>query len=328
MRDTIQRAEQLLARRELAAAERAFLEADVDADRASAGLWMTHMLAGNFEAAWRESDAIRRRGAPDPHRFWTGEDVRGRRVMLRCLHGLGDAVQFLRYAPLLRQRAASLTVQVPPALLDLAPCFDGVDEVITWEEREPAWDLQVEITELPYLFRTRMEDLPIASRYLHVPSGREAAAELQVGVVWASGDWNPARSVPFDLLRGLLETPGCVFWNLQAGAARAQWQTLGGAVDGRSDDLSTTSVLELARLMSRMDLVLTPDSLPAHVAGALGVPAWVMLERAADWRWMVERADSPWYPSLRLFRQPGDGDWKSVVDGVAQELARAARANA
>ncbi len=317
----IEHAEELLARRELAGAERLFRESDADPDRAGAGLWMVHMLAGDFEAAWRESDAIRARGAADPHRFWNGADVRGKRVMLRCLHGLGDAVQFLRYVPRLQETAAALTLQVPPELLDLAPCFAGVGEVITWEQPEPAWDLQVEVVELPYLFRTRVEDLPVARRYLRVPArAREATDRLQVGMVWASGEWNPKRSVPFDLLRPVLETDGCLFWNLQGGTQRSRWRELGDRAQLRSDERSTATVLELARFIRGMDLVLTPDGLPAHVAGALGVPAWVMLERAADWRWMVERVDSPWYPSLRLFRQQADGDWEGVVDRVRREL--------
>ena len=323
---TLELAERLLAQRKLNAAARAFAAAaGDDPDRTSAGLWTTHMLDGNFEAAWRESDAIRRRGAPDRHRFWTGEDLRGKRVIVRCLHGLGDAVQFLRYAPKLRELAACLMVEVPPALLDLAPYFDGVGEVVTWGEQRPAappeWDVQVEVVELPYLFRTQLAELPVTTRYLRVPAPlRDVGEPLRVGVVWASGDWNPARSVPFGLLREVLDTPSCVFWNLQGGAAREQWRSLGDRANLRSDDVSATTVLELAKFTSRMDLVLTPDSLPAHVAGALGVPAWVMLERTADWRWMVDRTDSPWYPSLRLFRQQTAGDWQSVVDAVELEL--------
>ena len=122
---------------------------------------MAHMLAGNFAAAWRESDAIRQRGAPDPHRYWTGDDLRGQRVILRCLHGYGDAVQFLRYVPRLRALASHLVVEVPPAMMEIASCFDGVDDVITWGAGAPAvppeWNAQVEVMELPYLFRTELQ---------------------------------------------------------------------------------------------------------------------------------------------------------------------------
>ena len=118
---------------------------------------------------------IRLRGAPDPHRFWLGQDIRDRRVILRCLHGYGDAVQFLRYAPRLRELAAHLVVEVPPALVEIASCFDGVHDVISWEGQAKgnrAWDVQVEIMELPYLFRTEACELPLAERYLRLPEAR------------------------------------------------------------------------------------------------------------------------------------------------------------
>jgi hypothetical protein len=327
-------AEEMLRRRELARAERAFELAEwcgADKDRCAAGRWLLAMLRGDLEAAWCESDAIRRRGAPDPNRFWMGEDFSDKRVIVRCLHGLGDAVQFLRYAPMLRERAAKLIVEVPPTLLELAPCFDGVDEVITWGEQArrvlPQWDVQMEIVELPYVFRTHLRDLPIATEYLRLPARMEnvvpratSAESLRVGVVWTAGGWNPARSVPVELLRPVVEVEGCEFWNLQGGPARAEWDLL-----GRSERLHdayelSDTVLRLAALISNLDIVITPDTLAAHVAGALGTPAWVMLEHAADWRWMHGREDSPWYPSLRLFRQPKDGDWCSVVDEVRAAL--------
>jgi hypothetical protein len=328
-------AEELLRRRELARAERAFDLAEWcggDKDRCGSGRWLLAMLRGDFEAAWRESDAIRRRGAPDPNRFWMGEDITGKRVILRCLHGLGDAVQFLRYAPMLRQGAAKLIVETPPALVELAPYFDGVDEVITWGESapraKPSWDVQMEILELPYVFRTQLRDLPIATEYLRLPrpvvesvAPRPTCADsLHVGLVWACGEWNPARSVPIELLRSVVDVDGCEFWNLQGGACRSDWELL-GASDRLHDayELSNT-VLRLAALISHLDVVITPDTLAAHLAGALGVPAFVMLEHAADWRWMQRREDSPWYSSLRLFQQPKDGDWSGAVELVKRAL--------
>ncbi|HKO17371.1 MAG TPA: hypothetical protein VJU82_00640, partial [Acidobacteriaceae bacterium] len=117
-------------------------------DRCSAGRWLAAMLRGDFPAAWVESDAIRSRGAPDLNRFWQGEDIRGKRVIVRCLHGFGDAVQFLRFAPMLRALVSKLIVEVPPAMSEIARCFQGVDSVITWGEQAPAvppqWDVQVE----------------------------------------------------------------------------------------------------------------------------------------------------------------------------------------
>lgn len=172
----LQPAETLLAKRDVYLATTAFHRAEaegVDSDRCAGGRWMAHMLAGDFTAAWRESDAIRTRGAPDPHRLWAGEALRGRRVVLRCLHGFGDAVQFLRYVPQVRALASHLILEVPPAMVDIARYFNGVQDVITWGAAAPAvpphWDVQIEVMELPYIFRAELKDLPIAERYLSLP---------------------------------------------------------------------------------------------------------------------------------------------------------------
>jgi hypothetical protein len=301
-------------------------------DDCAAGRWQTYMLLGEFEAAWLESDAIRRRGLQDSHCFWRGEELTGKRVILRCLHGLGDAVQFLRYAPALRARASRLIIEVPPDLLELAPAFDGVEEVISWAEHAPAaapeWDVQVEINELPYLFRTRVVDLPVAREYLHLPQMFRSSAKLLpsdpsslcVGVVWASGSWNPGRSVPFDLFLPVLNTYGCEFWNLQGGEARNAWFTLEQSSRLHPAPECERSLTRMATLISQLDLVITCDTLAAHLAGALGIESWVMLEHAADWRWQHGRSDSPWYPSLRLFRQPRPGDWRTLIENLCVYL--------
>jgi len=196
----LQRAELLLESRNLAHAVAAFDHAELlgaSADRCSAGRWLAAMLRGDFPAAWSESDAIRQRGAPDPNRFWQGEDICGKRVMLRCLHGFGDAVQFLRYAPQLRLLASKLTVQLPPAMLEIAPYFEGVREVITWGQ-DPKWDVQMEIIELPYVFRTRLEDLPIATNLPELP----AVIVDKFEVVIANSDAEPAELTGCFLIAG------------------------------------------------------------------------------------------------------------------------------
>jgi hypothetical protein len=337
--EALEYAERLLESRKLAHAVPALNYAErcgADPDQCSSGRWLASMLRGDFSAAWTECDAIRARGAPDPNRFWQGEDIRGKRVILRCLHGFGDAVQFLRYAPMLRNLVSKLIVEVPPAMLELAPYFDGIGEVITWGEQAPLtppqWDVQIEIVELPYLFRTRIEDLPIATKYLHVPQHvlHEVAPRpnspdaLRIGLVWASGEWNPERSVPVHLLRTLVHASGCEFWNLQGGSPREQWSQLGSNFALHDAYSSSDTILKLAGLIAQLDLVITPDTLAAHLAGALNTPAWVMLERASDWRWMDARTDCPWYPSLHLFRQPSAGDWQGLVRHLQSMLVAVA----
>jgi hypothetical protein len=300
-------------------------------DRCAAGRWVAHMLAGDLGSAWLESDAIRRRGA-DPDCMWDGKPLDGRRLIVRCLHGFGDAVQFLRYAPLLRGMAAQVTFEVPPALLELATCFKGVQHAVTWGRLAPAqpvlWDGQLEIMELPYIFRTERHHLPIAERYLHLPPshrdtiGRTMGSSCtpRIGVVWAAGDWNVSRSIPFRLFRQLLTEADCEFWSLQGGSAQFDWDAMPLSPSLHDSACLGSGLMTLACVISQLDLVITVDTLAAHLAGAMGIPAWVLLQHAADWRWMAARDTSPWYPSIRLFRQPSPGNWRALIEQVREEL--------
>ncbi|MBS1815940.1 MAG: ADP-heptose--LPS heptosyltransferase [Acidobacteria bacterium] len=324
-------AEVLLEDRQIVEAEVAFYRAEesgADPDRCAGGRWMTAMLRGDFSAAWYESDQIRKRGTPDEHRFWQGEDIVGKRVIVRCLHGFGDAVQFLRYAPRLQAVASSLIVEVNPRMMELARCIYGVNEVITWDDAAPSsppeWDVQVEVMELPYLFRTKIEQLPLETNYIRIPNAiaKRVTGILgkrkkpRVGMVWSCGEWNLSRSVPFEYLRAILEESGCEFWNLQGGEVRSQ--AYGALCD--APDICDGDLLCLAGVVSQLDLLITVDTLAPHLAGAMDIPAWVMVQHAADWRWMMSRNDSPWYPSLRLFRQPKQGDWEPVITDVQRAL--------
>ncbi len=328
----LQRAEALLTERKLTDAAEAFHRAQAigaSHDRCDAGRWMLAMFSGDFDSAWSISDALRARNAPDPHRFWNGQDIRDARLIVRCLHGLGDTVQMLRYAALLKAQAASVVFEVPPRLLDLATCFQGVQEAVTWGERAPyrlpSWEVQLEVMELPYLFRTTPKDLPVATRYLNLPEKevRETAEamgtsdSLRIGLVWAAGEWNPERSIPLAALNPLLQMEGLEFWNLQGGPAAAE---AGPTSMRNAGELCGDGLLALAATIANLDLVITVDTLAAHLAGALGTPAWVLLQQAADWRWMHARDDSPWYPQTRLFRQCRQSEWKPVVDAVLLAL--------
>lgn len=326
----LSRAGELLAARRLPAALHAFACAQqhgADMGQCAAGRWLAHALSGDYGAAWQESADIRARSLGDANCLWRGEDITGKRVIVRCLHGFGDAVQFFRYAPKLNARAARVVWELPPALVEIARRFRGVERVLPWESCHPwarEWDVQLEIIELPCIFETQLDALPIAEKYLQLP--REAISRVRgrmgvktaprVGLVWAAGEWNPSRSIAFHALRRLLQTNGCEFWSLQGGAARQA----ANCDRMRDSTVCGDGLLPLAALIAQLDLVITVDTLAAHLAGALGVPAWVMLQHAADWRWMTERADSPWYPSLRLFRQRQPGDWASVLRNVEESL--------
>ena len=325
----------LLQQRELGPATEAYdhaAQAGADADRCAAGRWTLAMLQGDFEAAWQQSDAIRQRNRPDPHRFWNGEAIDGCQLMVRCLHGLGDSVQMLRYLPQLQERCKSVVVEMPPRLLPLASCFAGLTHVITWGEgapaNPPAWNVQVEVMELPYLFRTTVQELPLTRNYLSPPSAlclqtalrMEAARLPKVGVVWAASEWDATRCLPMECLARLLAVQGVGFWNLQGGKQHALGSQ-SAAVAAIQDAAAFGDGLPLlSSVIANLDLVITVDTLVAHLSGAMGKPAWVLLQAQADWRWMHLRTDSPWYPTLRLWRQPVQDDWDALTTEVCTAL--------
>ncbi len=301
-----------------------------DADRCAGGRWYCWMLKGDFAQAWQESDAIRRRDAPDPHRFWNGEDLQDRRVILRSLHGYGDAIQMLRYLPMLRQRAKHVVLEVPPQMYDLARCFSGVDTVIVWGEPS-SWDLQIEVMELPYIFRSELHTIPRQIPYLTLPPGAQiqnnADHGLNAGILWIGGEWEPSRSIPFALLHPLLNRKEIRFWSLQRPEDNLEWNDFW--LSRNALPLACgNGLLSLAAAIQQMDLVISIDSMAAHLAGALGKPVWTFLPRYADWRWMMHRSDSPWYPTMRLFRQTQQGKWDDVVTAVSAQLSASAARSA
>ncbi|MBX6363378.1 MAG: ADP-heptose--LPS heptosyltransferase [Gemmatimonadetes bacterium] len=287
---------------------------------------MRHMRRGDFGAAWAVSDAVlrARAGLSSTHLprheqwIWDGTPLAGRRVLIRCYHGLGDTLQFVRYAPLVKTVASEVTLWAPPALLPLLRTAAGVDRLLPLHDGAPDvdYDVDVELLELPHIFRTTLETLPADIPYLHVPPAPRPSGDApRVGLVWRAGDWDARRSLPTELAATLADVPGIELHVLQRGPARDEWPAAAGVLSG-SDD-----ILELGALMRTLDLVVSVDSMPAHLAGALGVPVWTLLHAQADWRWMEDRADSPWYPTMRLFRQQRPGRWEPAVRRVADELA-------
>jgi hypothetical protein len=286
--------------------------------------WMRAMRAGDWEAAWRQSDRL------PAHLVWNGTPFDGRRVRVRCLHGLGDTLMFMRFVPLIAARASHVDFLVQPVLLDLLRGLPGLGEVSNaWTDDPPPCDVEIEVMELAYALRCRIDTVPapyphLASRArarpLPVPTAAIADdARTRVAVLWSVSDWGARRSVPLRALEPLLSVPGVAFYSLQQGRA---------ALDPDIERLGLTAlshrteaIADAAAAMLAMDLVITPDAMPAHLAATLGLPTWVMLEHEPDWRWMQSRDDSPWYPTMRLFRQRTSGDWHSVATEIASQLA-------
>jgi hypothetical protein len=236
-------------------------------------------------------------------------------VLVRCYHGLGDTLQFARYLPCLRELARSVTVWAQPALLPLLryqpwditylPLHDGAPAV--------AFDVDVEIMELPYLFRSTLETIPSAVPYLNVPDQpRQPPARPSVGLVWRAGDWDGRRSIPFELLVPLFERAD-IDWSALLP------RTLPHEHHPHVRQCGTEEVMATAQRMRSLDLVITVDTMAAHLAGAIGCRVWTLLPEPADWRWLVGRDDSPWYPTMRLFRAT-EGTWPPVLRRVQAAL--------
>ena len=291
------------------------------------------MLLGDYEAAWAASDEIDARAgsAASGQRFWDGAPLTGKRVMLRSLHGFGDALQFIRFAPLLRAQARSLCVEANPEIVPLLRACRGVEQVIGWGPlapvEPPAWDSQVEIMELPRIVRATPDALP-APPYLDTAKLKPNAETLrivaamrerrsqsrpQIGFAWRSSNWNPLRSVPLASLAASVFTPlVCNFYSLQQNGEPEL--AAFPALHNIEADFEN-----LALRMAHLDAVLTVDGVLAHLAGALNFPVLLLLPHAADWRWGL-RETTPWYPRTRLFRQPSPGDWAPALAEAASAL--------
>ncbi|HEY3659925.1 MAG TPA: hypothetical protein VGK91_01720 [Candidatus Udaeobacter sp.] len=291
-------------------------------------LWRQHMRRSDFEAAWRISDRALHnrdrfaRSTRDEKPTWRGEPLDGKRVLVHCCYGLGDTLQFVRYVPLLRRVARHVTLHAQASLARVLEHVEGIDSLVTRYNDVPpeTYDVAIELSELPHVFRTSIHTIPARIPYICVvPRSFPVTANMKVGLVWRGSDWDPRRSVPLRLFARFQGIAGLTLHIVQRGGALME-RPIGFGINSGDDDL-----YEAARTIAALDLMVTIDSMPAHLAGAMGVPTWVLLHSRCDWRWMENRTDSPWYPAMRLFRQKDPGDWPPLIAHVKQELERAAR---
>lgn len=287
-----------------------------------------------------EEDVLSRAFASMHHRAaqlvgtprWHGEDARGSSLLVWTDQGLGDSVMMLRYLPLLRARGVGrLAVYCEEPLVRLVRSFAAVDEIIPAGEPPPAgrFDLHCPIMSLPLAFGTRLDSIPGAVSYLDVPKAgaSERLSGLQrprVGLYWAGSRANPrdhVRSIPLECFAPLVEIPGLTFVSLQKGDEAAQLSaTAWPIVDPMAE---CRDLLDTAALINELDLVIGVDSVVAHLAGALGKPMWLFNRFESEWRWLFEGEHAPWYPTVRVLRQPRRGDWESVIARAANDLRTA-----
>ena len=262
---------------------------------------------------------------------WAGQDLRGRTILLRTEQGIGDVIQFIRYAPHVKALGATVLLQVRPGVGDLARCFPGIDRILKADEPYPEFDFYAHLMSLPRIFGTELASVPAAIPYLHAEPARRArwadrlgaASAFRVGLFWA-GDANHLRdryrSVALSALAPLAEVEGVQFYALQVGDAALQ--SANPPAGMRMADLGSEleDFADTAAVIDQMDLVISVDTSVAHLAGALGKPVWMLVGLPAEWRWMTEREDTPWYPTMRLFRQRRHGDWSEVITRVRDAL--------
>jgi hypothetical protein len=298
------------------------------------------MRPGWIEYEWRNRLEMAKGRLPGIRApVWNGMRMPAGRILLIADQGFGDAMQFVRYVPMVRRYCDEVLLACSRELISLFQRVDGVGRCFQRWQDVPGFSAWCLLSSLPFVFGTEMDTIPGPIPYLSAEEGRVAlwrdrlagallADGLRVGIVWAGRPTHPndrRRSIPLDALLPLADMEGVRLVSLQTPVPEADKARV--AAHPRLLDLSAdlTEFAETAAIMRNLDLVVTIDSAVAHLAGSLGLPVWVMMPRPADWRWMLERTDTPWYPSMRLFRQPRPGAWDEVFTAiraaVVEELA-------
>ncbi|MBT4018186.1 MAG: tetratricopeptide repeat protein [Alphaproteobacteria bacterium] len=287
---------------------------------------------GEFEAGWAEhewrlkfsslADIFPEHSQP----YWDGSDLAGKTIFLHGEQGWGDTIQCARFIYQVSQLAGRVVLGIREPLARLFECLPGVDQIITDPLDLPHFDVRCSLLSLPYFFKADLTSIPDTEPYLTAPGNRPAFVDkdnFNIGLVWGGSpthknDHN--RSVSLSILKPLLDIKGCVFHSLQVDDRR---QDIGR--EGLSEQITDAGadlvdLADTADLIMELDLVITVDTSVAHLAAALGKPVWIMLAEPADWRWLRDRDDSPWYSGVQLFRQTKRGEWADVIELLVARL--------
>ena len=274
------------------------------------------LSTGQFQSGWAEYEwRWRVKDYPTVsfrQPVWDGAPLAGKRILLWAEQGLGDTIQFVRFAGAVKGAGGRVLFECQPPLERLLGACPGIDELIPFGSPLPDFDVHAPLQSLPRILGTTLETIPAPVPYLSADTGLVRAWETRlaagrgcrVGLAWAGSPLNrydPRRSIPKERFEPFRHIPGVECFSLQ------------------QEDVPG-DFAEAAALIANLDLVISVDTAAAHLAGALGKPVWTLLPFAADYRWLLQRADSPWYPTMRLYRQPAPGDWDAVLTGVIQAL--------
>ncbi len=294
------------------------------------------LLAGDFERGWPDyecrwrSSQLDQMGLIVQQPLWRGEtSIAGKTILLHAEQGIGDTIQFCRYASLVADMGARVLLGVPPPLHGLMSTLRGISGIVSKVDIVPAFDLQCPLLSLPLAFGTRLDSIPARVPYLAVPDEHRrkwrlklgARHDVRIGVAWAG---NPAhrsdhnRSLTLEAALGLA-SEGVELVCLQRDMPPRDVPALAMFPEVRYFGSDLVDFLDTAALIAEMDLVISVDTSVLHLAGAIGVPVWGLLPLACDWRWLTDRSDSPWYPTMRLFRQSVQGQWESVIETIREQ---------
>jgi len=320
------------------------LEINPNFAEAHMNLALALLLSGQLKRGWEEY--AWRWGLEDAlsnvcHSYipiWEGSNIKGHTILLHAEQGFGDTIQFIRYAPLVAKLGANVIVDSPKELMALIKSIEGIKQVIwreEWDEDQMNIDMRCPLLTLPLIFNTTLENIPSQVPYITVDPllvqkwrdriKRHENAKFKIGLVWAGSLSKKKllhRSDSLDIFLPLAELNNVVFYSLQKGEASIQAKKCPNNLNvvDFTDDIY--DFVDTAAIIENLDLVISVDTAVAHLAGALGKPVWTLIPFAPDWRWMLNREDSPWYPTMRLFRQPSHGDWETVINNIFTELKR------
>ena len=306
---------------------------------------LTWLLAGDFEQGWPEYEwrwrtkQMRGFRPSFPQPLWDGSSLSGKTILLWAEQGLGDTLQFVRYAPLVKQQGGTVLLLCPDELGRILQTCVGIDHLVTGDSPLPPFDVQVPLMSLPGILKTTLATVPASIPYLFADAALRQRwqeklahyAEFKIGIVWQG---NPRfsqpecrvadqrRSMALAQFEPVARLPGVRLFSLQKGygteqltGRKAEW----GIVD-LGEKIS--DFMDTAAVMMNLDLIISVDTAPLHLAGALGLPVWALLRFAGCWRWLLDREDSPWYPTMRLFRQKHWGDWDEVFGRITEEVKK------
>ena len=303
------------------------------------GQSLLDLLNGHFSRGWEGYET-----RPDRDRLMPSEvsnlpqlrslnEAEQKRVLVYSEQGLGDTIQFCRYLPLLREAGALVYFAPQKPLLKLVSTLTDQVELVGGDLESSTFDFQISLLSLPRLFSTQLNQVPAKTPYLQAdPSRVDNWAKIigslgfRIGICWQGSTSNAdlGRSFPVSMFQGIAANPDVRLISLHKGAGEDQLEQWPGANQietlGREFDSENQAFLDTAAVMQSLDLIISCDTAVAHLAGALGVRTWVALKAVPDWRWLMQRQDTPWYPTMRLFRQQRKGDWKGVFDHIQEAL--------